>query len=80
MTVATYRRRQMASLSPAERMARKAQRGCTEEERLLAEEEEELPSRGTGLTVLLPGNPRRMSMEEGPTRKTAKNILQTASP
>lgn len=72
----------MASLSPAEPMARKAQRGCPEEERLLAEEEEEeeLPSRGTGLTVLLPGSPRRMSMEEGPTQKTTKKILQTASP
>jgi len=79
MMVATYRRRQMASLSPAELMARKAQRGCTDKEGFPAKEEE-LPSRGTGLTILLPENPRRVGVGEGLTRKTAKRILQTPSP
>lgn len=79
MMVATYRRRQMASLGPAELMARKGQRGCTDKEEFLAKEGE-FPSRGTGFTILLPENPRRVGVGEGPTRKTVKRILQTPSP
>ena len=68
------------SLSPAEQMTRKAQRGCIDEEGPPAKGEEALPSRGTGLMPLSPENPRRLGVEEGPTWKTAKRILQTASP
>ena len=82
MVVTTYRKRQMAS---AELNARKAQKGCADEEGLPAKEEE-LPFRGTGLMILLPEDPRRMGVEEGPTWtptgfcNTTNRILQTASP